>query len=113
MLRTFCLLGLCSIFANLARADEICYDLQVCEEVCTEGYIVDDLSVNPTQVQARTVRGFQEVELPVTCETVCTFEEFCYPEGGEGPTHDTDEIDACYAEQLLVDQIRCIQALQG
>lgn len=115
MLRSLCFISLCSIFANLARAEEICYDMQVCEEVCTEGYTVSDVPLDADLSAARTVRGFQQISLPVTCETVCDIEEYCYPvdttNGGEGNTYDTDDIDACYQEQLLVDQIRCIQML--
>ncbi len=112
MLQALRVLAALVVLLPSARADEICYDLQVCEEVCTEGYEVapvGDTSLN----YARRSGGFQQIELPVTCETVCTFEEYCYPTGGGEGTYDQDDIDACYNEQLLVDQIRCIQMLQS
>lgn len=112
-MRSFALVAALAALSSNAFADEICFEQQVCEEVCTDVYY--EVSDEEILYSNRSSRGFQELELPQSCETVCTFEEYCYPvdttNGGEGNTYDTDDIDACYAEQLLVDQIRCIAML--
>ena len=106
----FLTFGLLAALVSTPAHAETCYDVQVCEEVCTEVYLEP---VDGELELSRTAGGFQPFELPQSCETVCTFEEYCLPEGAGEGTYDIDPIDACYAEQLLVDQIRCIQALQG
>lgn len=95
--------------ARAAQADQICYDEQVCEEVCTE---LTPVAALPSLSIARTPRSYTP---PTHCETVCTIEQVCTPEdytdGGEGVDYSQGELDACYDEPLLADQIRCIQAL--
>lgn len=109
MFSAFALLSFLSALSSPAHADEICYDMQVCEEVCT------DLTID-TATLSYARRAPTSYTPPQHCETVCDIEEYCYPDdttnGGEGADYGTDDIDACYAEQLLVDQIRCIQMLQ-
>lgn len=99
-------------FSTSARAGEICFEQQVCEEVCTE--VIYEVSDEELSYASRS-SGSRSLDLPQSCETVCTFEEFCYPvdttNGGQGNSYNTDDVDACYAEELLVDQIRCIAML--
>jgi len=109
MFSAFILASLVSLFTAPAHADQICYDVQVCGEVCDE--ITLSLS---TDYPSLTVSNVRSVRV-TPCHTECDTEEYCYPEdttnGGEGTDYGTDDIDACYQEQLLVDQIRCIQML--
>lgn len=113
MFSAFILASLVSLFSAPAHADQICYDMQVCGEVC-DTYTISPTTTYPslTTSNVRTLRTVAPAEV---CHTECDTEEYCYPEdytdGGEGADYGTDDIDACYQEQLLVDQIRCIQML--
>ena len=102
------MLSLFAFAASSAHAADGCYDYQVCEEVCT------DLQVSSVTL-SRTA-GTRWTTAPIQhCETVCTVEQYCPPEdptdGGEGADYSEDEFAECYAMPLLVDQIRCVQAM--
>ena len=109
MFSTFILASIVSLFAAPAHADQVCYDVQVCGDVCTT------YTVSPTTYPSLTVSNARTLTTRQLCHTECDVEQVCTPEdytnGGEGYDYSTDDIDACYQEQLLVDQIRCIQML--
>ena len=101
-------IALFSFTTSTASATDGCYEYQVCEEVCT------DLEVSSVTL-SRAVPTRWITEPLQHCETVCTIDEYCPPDdptnGGEGADYSADEFAACYDMPLLVDQIRCIQAL--
>ena len=111
MFSAFILASFVSLISSSAHADQVCYDEQVCGDVCTTTLVSTTTYPSLTTSNVRTLTA-TPTEF---CHTECDVEQVCLPEdytnGGEGADYSTDDIDACYQEQLLVDQIRCIQML--
>lgn len=102
-----------ALLSTAAQATQVCTEIQVCEEVCTETvYEVDDTD---RDLSTDAYTDERTLALPMTCDTECWVERYCYPidptNGGAGGTDNTDAIAACEAELHVADQIKCLQKL--